>query len=114
MRAAPTDPDFLNRLTASVARLAFTVINGEVILHLALRAVGFSIPVDACAFTLDARLKHFADGRMKPNHFVLTEAICMPEGMNPGKVQRFVSINVAHSGDALLVEQQRFDALMAS
>src|SRR5689334_11516354 len=102
MRAAPADPDFLNRLAAAGAGLTFAVINGEVILHLTLCAIGFSIPVDARAFTLDSRLKHVADSPVQPDNFLTAQGICVPQGMNHRKVQRFIGIDIPDPSNTLL------------
>jgi hypothetical protein len=89
-------------------------IDVKMVLRFTARAIGLAIPVDARAFVINTSLQGGPDGSVQARAFRLGEFGSPPQRVNPGPVQRFIGVNVAHAGNERLVQQQRFDRLLAA
>jgi len=104
MGAALADNPACNRRATFRAGLAAAAISPEVILKTP-PAVN---PVNAGAVAADALLQYRANGVQQAGGIFAAEQMGRGERVQAGKVQGFIGVDVAQSGDKRLVEQQGF------
>ena len=116
-RRTPALDDAGDRPVAAAARAggAFAVVDGEGMLEIAELAVGLTVVAQRRAAGFDGFLQHVADRRGQRARCGGRPALGVGEQRSGSgradarAVQRLADIDVAQSGDALLVEQRGFD-----
>lgn len=105
MRAALTDNQPLDFCSAGRAGFAGAPVDAEMILELT-AAVN---PVNAGAVASDAFLERFPDRGPQMRGLFLRDLVGPGEWMQFGAVQGLICVDVAETGDELLVEEQRLE-----
>ena len=105
MRAALTDEDAFDFRAANIASLAGALVDLEVIL----KAAPAVDPIDAGAIAANPFLQYVAYRQQKAFGFLASETVGETQRVQPGQVQGFVGVDVAHARQEVLVEQQRLD-----
>src|SRR5690606_21252397 len=94
------------------AGLARAIVNAEMMLKIAKRAVGLRIVAQRGAAGGDRLLKRLADRRGEPlrrrPRAGMGQRAGGPQRREAGAMQRFANINIAEAGDERLVEQRSF------
>src|ERR1700682_3885578 len=112
MRRASREPDALDRFAAPAARFARSAISQELILILALQAGTADVIADAGDTLLDGPRQHGLDG-VAPRASLSGRGFRAElRGVQPGREQRFVRVDVTDAGHDGLIEQHRFQAAL--
>src|SRR5579859_3673710 len=109
MGAALSDDDAHQGRATTQARLACALIDGQVIAVAARLAPEVLMATKGGAAMLDAEFQHGVDGSMQAGDLCGRERGGAAQGMNASAEERFVGVDIAETGDAGLVKEQRFD-----
>jgi hypothetical protein len=100
--------------SAAETLFAGALVNAVAKLKLAALAIGIHVIGNGRAAQANGFQQHGADGSMEIAKLAGLERRRQSHGMNARSPQTFVGVNVAHSTEDALVEQERFDAGAAS
>jgi len=90
---------------ANRAGLPRALVNAEIILEIAAAVY----PIDARPLALNAIQQHRPHAFPQPGSLGFIQAVCRLQWVQPCQVQRFIGVDVAHSSNEGLVQQQRFE-----
>ena len=108
MRRSPAHDDPADRPAAPFAGLAGALVHLQVLLHRAV-AFGRRVVVDRAAAPLHRFGQDVAQSLVEPADVGRPERLRLAERMKTGPPQRFVGVDVAHSGKEVLVQEQRLE-----
>src|SRR5450432_2193779 len=107
------DDDPPDRPTAARTGLAGALVDLELFLHIAV-AVGRGVVVDRAPPPFDCLGQDRADRKVQPALIRGPQRRGGTKGMEARSPERLVGVDVADPGDERLVEQERFEAALAS